>query len=578
MDNRVVKSILITIISLIFSSCSISAEDKVKVILEEGDYTCANHTLTLDKGSDFIFDVTLPIDKVIAGASYSNYSIKETNNDNYRYDKITFHHVMYSTVISLEISEGIKIKYVNDDVVKEEYAIKSHERINTSNDYNTFKKSGYAFIGWTNEDEIISLGSRASVNRDLTLTALYQKESDISLFEYNVIDSSRVEITKYLGDENIVTIPNTIEEKNVISVKQEAFKNVDIDTLILPRSLNTLEAKAFNNCEINSLIFFDNLVDVSNDSFYETSINKVRINSINLPAYSHSYYATYADKVDRLITLKDEKKIVLYSGSSTRFGFDSSLIDMTFLDYSVVNMGVFAYTQSMSQVEVISNFVNENDIVIVSPEFDAIDDQINLRKTFDYNFINMVEANFDILTYLDFKEYSNFFSSFKEFQMNRRYLKRYPYSDSPSSYDEDGNYTITPSYNRYGDYALFREDNVSLQSFGIKRAFYNKKYFLNEYISNFNLGYTILKDKGATLYYDYSPRMDISISEDSNSDTIEELGEYLKENIDMTFISSISDSLMSPLYFYKTDNHLSTSGVDIRTRRVISALLAVIKD
>ena len=570
------KYLLLAVASFVIAACHNVNVQKVKVMLEDGEYVTNTNTLVLDKGSDFTFNVVLDINKIIVDTSYDNYSISESLTDTKRFDTLTFHNVNYPMVVSLSINDAVKITYQNDEITKDEYVNKTHERINTNNDYATFDKSGYALVGWKNDDEIISLGSRVSVNENLSLEAIYQKETDTSLFAYENIDNTRLKIKKYLGSDSDITIPQVINDHQVIQIDNNAFNNLNINQMVLPKTLSIVSDNAFNNCHINNLIFYDNLSTVSDVSFNDTVIDHIRINACKQPTYIKSYFGTYADKVDRLISIKDKKKIVLYSGSSTRFGFDSELIDKTFLDYEVVNMGVFAYTVSYPQVEVISNYVNKEDVLIASPEFDAIEQQINLLPKFDKDFIAMCEANYDILSILGFNKYQNFFSSFKEYQTNRSHLEKCSYVDSPNKYDEDGNQVTSPSYNRYGDYVIYRKNNEELKSFGVKRAFYNKKYFPKEYIDNFNNCFALLSDKKVSLYYDYSPRMDISISDDSDSETINELDIYLKENIKMQFISSISTSLMSPLYFCGTDNHLSTEGVNIRTKRVINELLFIL--
>ena len=576
LKKPLLKFLFITVISFSVFSCVSPQKPKIKVILEDGDYTTNVNTLELEKGSDFTFNVVLDIHKIIVDTSYSNYSISESLTETRRYDTLTFHNVNYPMVVTLDINDAVEITYNNDEINKKEYVNKTHNRINTNNDYGSFDKSGYALIGWKNEDEIISLGSRVSVNNNLSLKAIYEKEDESSLYSYEIIDNSRLRITKYLGDSTRITIPRFIDEHQVIQIDSNAFNDLEIEQIVLPRNLSTVSDNAFNNCHINNLVFYDNISTINDASFNNTVIEHIRINAVKDPVYIKSYFGTYADKVDRLIEIKDKKKIILYSGSSTRFGFDSELIDKTFLDYEVVNMGVFAYTVSYPQVEIISKFVIEDDVLISSPEFDAIDKQINLVPHFDKDFIAMCEANYDILSLLSFDKYQYFFSSFKEYQSNRIHLAKCSYLDSPNQYDEDGNRVTSPSYNRYGDYVVYRKNNDSMKPFGVKRAFYNKKYFLKEYLDNFNACFTMLSDKKVSLIYDYSPRMDISISEDSNKETIEELDIYLKENINMEFISSTSISLMSPLYFYATDNHLSTEGVNIRTRRVIDKLLFII--
>ena len=574
--NSSFKYLLLAIVSFTLAACHNVSVPKIKVMLEDGEYTTNTNTLVLDKGSDFTFNVVLDINKLIVDTSYENYSISESLTDTKRFDTLTFHNVNYPMVVSLSINDAAEITYQNNEISEKEYVNKTHERINTNNNYAKFDKNGYALVGWKNKEETISLGSRVTVNENLSLVALYSKETDSSSFEYENIDNTRLKIKKYLGSDSDITIPRVIDNHQVIQIDSNAFNNLDINQMVLPRTLSIVNDYAFNNCHIDNLIFYDNLATVSDSSFNETAINHMRINAIKEPTYIKSYFGTYADKIDRLISNKDKKKIILYSGSSTRFGFDSELIDKTFLDYEVVNMGVFAYTVSYPQVEVISNYVKEGDVVIASPEFDAIEQQIDLLPKFDKDFIAMCEANYDILSILDFNKYQNFFSSFKEYQTNRNSLEKCSYIDSPNQYDEDGNKVSSPSYNKYGDYVVYRKNNEELKSFGVKRAFYNKKYFLKEYLDNFNNCFDLLRNKKVSLYYDYSPRMDISISDDSNKETVDELDSYLKENIEMQFISSASISLMSPLYFYGTDNHLSTEGVNIRTKRVINELLFVL--
>ena len=555
------------------ASCGRQDATLTKVILEEGDYHVANHVLTLPKGSDFTFALTLQEDKVIADASYKNFTLNEDISGGKRYSTVTFHHVEYSLVITLTIADAVKITYSGNGVSKEEYAVKTHERINVANDVSDFAKDGYCITGWQKGDKAIGLGSRMSVEGDLSLRAIYQKESDVSLFDYEILDDSRAAIKRYLGDEDHVVIPKKIEGRNVVTISEGAFSKLSLEEVVLPPTLAKIGKGGFASCQIGHLVFFDNLSEVDDASFAGSTISKVRINAMGNPAYIRSYYGTYAEKFDRLLLLSDKRKIILYSGSSTRFGFDSEAIDRTFLDYEVVNMGVFAYTPSYPQVEVLSHFVKPGDLIIVSPEFDAIEEQVHLTPVFDDALFAMTETNYDILGLLDLSRYSHFFSAFGEYQYNRRFLNRYRYSDTSYSYDEDGNRVAAPSYNRYGDYVVYRPNNEKRTTFGVKRAFYNKKYFPLEYLEDFNGCFAKLKEKGARLYFDDAPRMDISLSEDSTPSSIEELSSYWEEHVDMAFLSQVGDGLMDPLYFYGTDNHLSSEGVAIRTKKVISALL-----
>lgn len=528
--------------------------------------------MVLPKGSDFTFELSLSIDRVVTGASYSNYTLTERLAEPNRYQTITFHHVEYSTLIHLDISQAIKITCRGNQTSQCEYVAKTHLRVNTPIDETPFAKEGYALVGWQNDGETIGLGSRVNANKDIVLDAVYLPEEAEANLAIEILDDRRVAIQGYSGKGDTLVLPRQIQGRNVVSIGKGALKGLILKTLVLPRTLSQIEAGAFEDCHIQELVLFENLVNVSDACFVDTSIQKLRINATKGPAYIRTYFGTYAEKMDRLIALEKKKKILLYSGSSTRFGFDSEAIDKTFLGYDVVNMGVFAYTASYPQVDLLSHYLQAEDVVLVSPEFDAIEEQIHLEPIFDWATFALCEANYDLLSLLDISQYDRVFDAFGEYQHRRNNLPRYAYSDSPYQYDEDGGYRKTPTYNAYGDYSLYRENNASRKPFGVKRAYYNKTHFPQEYLDQFDDCFDLVRGKGAALYYDYSPRMDISISEDSTPASIAELGSYLEENIAMEFLSSIEESLMDPLYFHGTDNHLSSEGASIRTKRVIQAL------
>ena len=51
-----------------------------------------------------------------------------------------------------------------------------------------------------------------------------------------------------------------------------------------------------------------------------------------------------------------------------------------------------------------------------------------------------------------------------------------------------------------------------------------------------------------------------------------ELDTLFRQKLHAPVISNIQSSLMDPLYFYATDNHLSTKGAEIHTTQVIDDL------
>lgn len=515
--------------SLILSSCTPIKGNHVTLMLEKGNFTCANYMESKPRGSDFTFSLTLPIDKAIFGSSYPSYSlVEETDTEaKLRYDVITFFDVKYDTVVSLFIDKAMTIDYVDGDTVFSEIINKSHDRINVSNNPPFFSKPGFKLIGYQKGEEILGLGERTSIPEDgkLELTPVYKKESDDSIFQYEPIDSSRIKITSVLSNEKEIVIPESLGGYGVYSLGKGAIKEKELTSLVLPKNLFEIEEGAIKDSIIENLILFDSLEKVSSSSFMGSEVSSIKLNAVSDPAYICTYFGSYPDKYDRLLKLKDKKKIVLYSGSSTRFGFDSRIIDEAFKDYEVINMGVYAYTDSFPQLDVILPFMNEGDIMIVSPEFDTLETQTNVDNNMDYAFFSMVESDYGILSNISPKKYPSFFDAFGTYLKGRRNLERHPYSLSPNLFDENGHRVNSSSYNEYGDYSLFRKNNEERKSFGVRRAYYNKKYFPQEDIALFNDAFLPFKEKGVKLFYDYSPRMETSLSSDSTSDSIKELGE-----------------------------------------------------
>lgn len=436
-----------------------------------------------------------------------------------------------------------------------------------------FVKDGYSLIGWNTSSDgkgmHIGLGSR--VNKNSELYAEFIKETDCSMFKFFHTELGVV-IEKYIGKEDTAVIPESIGGDKVYLVGKEAFNNIDLKTVVLPSSVSEVQDYAFKNCRIEHLYITDNLTNVSDNSFYNCEITKLHINAASSPRYSGTYYDSYSDKYDRLQMLKDTKKIVLYSGSSTRFGYDSRMIDISFDSYDVVNMGVKAYTSSLAQIEFMKPFINKDDVLLVSPEFDAIYIQFCTHNMLDFETFALCESNYDIISTLDLRNFSCVFDAFGDYASTRIGLPEKSYTLSCREYDEYSVPSEQEVYNEYGDYILYRPNNEEGKLFGYKGGFYNKKYFQKAYIDSFNQAFRWCADRGVKAYFTYSPRSVISISDDSNETTAQELSEYLEKNIEMPIISDIFDSLMPAYYFCDTDNHLSSDGVMLRTEKVINCL------
>lgn len=603
-----IPTVLILMLSALLTGCASPREPALKctVLLEDNpDLFFSGQVYEVDRFHDLSLTVGVPQGERIASVSYEDYTVSPKTGSSLSYDyyTLTLHQIRYPKVIRLDTAPAYTTAYHPGDTpdgikggagdgsaenaahgsadgsAAEVIAVEEdspHLYCNTLPYREQFIREGYLPIGWNTSADgsgtHIGFGSRARRmgQSHLDLYAQWLPCTPVEEFTYTLVQDE-ITITGYQGDGNIV-LPLTIDGHPVTGIARDAFLNVTTDILALPHTLKRIEAGAFRNLTVKDFYLFDNIERLSEDSFDNCQICHLHINAVLDPVYSGSYFDTLPDKVDYLASLQEKPKIVLFCGSSARFGYDSTLFEAAFPDYQVVNMGVYAYSNMLPLSRIVLNYMNEGDILLSSPELDAIDKQFCGETALDKETFCMMESNYDMFVALDCRQFTNVFGAFSEYNASRKNMSPRSYQDSPSYYDEDGNRQDCFTYNRQGDYLLYRDNNHSRKSFGIKRAYYNVSHIREEDWDGLNQMYDAFSEKGVKVFFTYSPRSSISISKDSTPDSIRLLDQTFREKLHAPVISSIESSLMDPLYFYGTDNHLSTEGVALHTKKVIEDL------
>lgn len=229
----------------------------------------------------------------------------------------------------------------------------SHLRPNTSIGTDLFERPGYTQTGWNTEPDgsgiPVGLGSRVDWQEGMELYAQWVPWTNASCFRYEV-QGEFAAITGFDGQEDTICIPPELDGRRVRRIRDGAFAGARCSRVILPPGIYEVEGGAFQSASLKELYMYDDISRISDHAFTGCGqFQTLHINAILPPVYSGNYFDTFQDKYDRLLQLKDRKKIVLFSGSSTRFGYDSAMIDEAFEEYEVVNMGVFAYTPALPQ-------------------------------------------------------------------------------------------------------------------------------------------------------------------------------------------------------------------------------------
>lgn len=555
------------------------------IVLEAGEgYHVTDPVRTVKSGSDVSFVVTMDDSWQLLGTDYHGESdITEENNA--KEMKIVLHKVKYSESICIQAEKG-KYEIFYDANGGQDFSDReksdrvsicyrgTHKRINTSIGTDLFYREGYTLFGWNTRPDgsgqAIGLGSRIAWKKGLVLYAQWAPWTAEEDFVYKKEPDFAV-ITGYTGKDKQICVPSSLGGLPVRTIREQAFADTDCKTVILSPGIYEVEKWAFKSSHLEQLYLYDDLEKISDYAFQDCDmLRTLHINAIEAPAYSGNYFDTFQDKYDRLLSLKDKKKIVLFSGSSTRFGYDSEMIDRAFPEYDVVNMGVFAYSPALPQLELILSCMKEGDVLVDSPEFDAANRQFCYQKNLDYAVFAMMESNYDAFAQLDLREYTQVFTAFTAYQTARQDMERKNYDICASEYDEDGHKVETPSYNEYGDYVVYRPNSTKEDPiYGLPVNYTVNAFPKETYIDSANAEFQRFLDQGIRVYFTYSPRNKYALSEDSTQEERARLHEYFKEQLIVPVISELEDSLYSGVYLYGTDNHLSTEGAEIRTRKVI---------
>ena len=453
---------------------------------------------------------------------------------------------------------------------------RTHLRVNTARG-DLFSRPGYTLYAWNTAPDgsgvSVGLGSRTDPDTAV-LYAQWAKwtEDDCFAIQNGVI-------TAYFGSDDWVTVPAVCRGEAVHAIGGGAFSGCSARTVVLPPTLTGIAPGAFQDAALQTLYLFDSIQTLSDYSFSGCdSLSTLRLNAATPPAYPGSYYSAFADKYDRLLALQGQRKIALFSGSSARFGYDSAALDAAFPDYGVVNLGVFAYTNALPQLELIRAGLEAGDVLLLSPELDAAKRQFCATNALDAPFFNLMEENYDLLSLLDLREYTLVFSALSEYLSVKSQMAPRDYALSPADFDEDGHPVSTPSYNAYGDYILYRPNAASdAPLYGLAVPYTAEYYRKDLYIDPMNAELARFAADGVRVYITYAPRNRLAVSQDSTDDAIRALDRYFREQLSAPVISDIFDSLVDGRYLFGTDNHLSTEGVRLRTRQIIRDLNAQLR-
>lgn len=282
------------------------------------------------------------------------------------------------------------------------------------------------------------------------------------------------------------------------------------------------------------------------------------------PVYEQTFVGELGEKYDRLCEL-DSPKLVVVGGSSVAFGLDSELVERE-LDMSVVNFGLYANLGTKLMLDLSRTGVGEGDIIVVAPEINSqtLSLYFNAQTA-----MQALDGRADMLAAVDSENYEALVGASWGFAVDKTgYLLGGELPENTGAYSKE-------CFNKYGDNTFARpynvmtdvEKTISLDFEYIPDDGVTTEY--EEFIDYLNAYVDYCTEKGATVYFSFSPMNEAALDDSVTDEVIGAFYENLSSSLHCRVISNINECIMDEGYFFDSEFHLNDSGVTVRTVRLI---------
>ncbi|MBR4770347.1 MAG: hypothetical protein IK090_05400 [Clostridia bacterium] len=315
--------------------------------------------------------------------------------------------------------------------------------------------------------------------------------------------------------------------------------------------------------------------------------------------YSNTFYGELNEKYDALYSAEGEK-IVLIGGSSVAFGYNSETLSELF-DRPVINFGLYAELGTKLMLDLAEDAIHEGDIVLLAPELDP--------QTLSLYFSGSatLKALDDDASLLRSVKRSDLASLWGALWSVTGEKLRYLREGAP---DPVGVYN-SRNFNEYGDIVYTVKETVDGEEIEVDGRAENvmdgyfdsttsvipdRSIVSGDFLDYLNAFIDRAKKRGATVYFAFCPINAMALSTDENGEETPasldalsiEYGEtkgeitgvslseelldrcdafeyYLERNLHCRILGHMEDFVYAPNYFYDTNFHLNTAGVERHT-------------
>ena len=435
--------------------------------------------------------------------------------------------------------------------------------------FSTFEREGYFPIEYNTMPDgsgtAVSIGSRALIDdRLLDLYVIWAKESPASDFEYSNAEDG-ITLTSYKGDDEIVVIPCEINGTPVTAVAANTFKNKQMKTLVVTKNVTKMLNSAVNGCkQLETLYLSDTVANIGSGVLMNCpKYTNLRMIAVLPPCFSNNYLSPFVQKIEHVVAAKGQKKLIFVGSSSMDYGFDGAYYDSVFGDeYTVINCGLNAQVPGQFVIDVLEEFIEPGDIIVMSCEAGSFTGGNILEWTWC-----ALETCYDVFRYVDISEFGNTFEAYSTFMNGSRFGKLNAIAN--------GNIKTYADYNK--NYNNKYAELTSTRNYDSSRTYDKNINFLSnrfggDRVFAFNDLAERLADRGAKLYFTFFPVYEGAVNTDAAGRASYE--SYLIYQLDFPVISKIDDYMFTAENIYDSSVHCTNAGALLRSQRLAADILA----
>lgn len=286
------------------------------------------------------------------------------------------------------------------------------------------------------------------------------------------------------------------------------------------------------------------------------------------PQFDNTYYGELRFMYERLKTA-DDKKIVLVGNSSIAFGVRTDLLAAELPGYDVVGFGLYGSIGTKTMMDLSKANIQKDDIVILMPERGSQAQSLYFSAK---NVWYAADGSFDILKRIPKSDRPSLVGNFPSFAADKFGCLTGGKPNvsgvyAQSSFDD-------PDGNEVGYMTYDRPYNIMIGGHDANASIEFHSSVSSEFIDYVNAYNDFIVDRGATLYYGFTPINTLALDDDTDAKVMNDYRDELDDALACRILGDPSDYIFDHEWFYDTDHHMNSAGMYAFTDRLAEDIKA----